>query len=189
MNKKGLSIVGSSRINGEREEHDFYPTPQYAVKMFLEKEPIVGSIWECACGEGDITKALQNFGYSDIYSSDLINRGFGEAPIDFLEYNGKKFDNIITNPPFKFANEFLNKAKKFANNKIMLLLKTTFLESASRYDMFKDAEFPLKCVYQFCKRLTFTKNGEKIKNSGMIAYAWFVWDKHHVGKPQIDWLL
>ena len=29
---KALSIVGSSRNNGEREAEDFYPTPPYAVE-------------------------------------------------------------------------------------------------------------------------------------------------------------
>lgn len=188
-NNNALSIVGSSRKNGDREENDFYPTPQYAVTKLLELEKFDGSFWECACGEGDITKALNNFGYNDVYSSDLIDRGFGESPIDFLKYDGKKFDNIITNPPFKFAQEFVEISKKFANQKIAMLLKTTFLESASRYNMFKDTEFPLKTVYQFSKRLTIYKNGEKMKNSGMIAYAWFVWDKSYKGNPQIDWIL
>ncbi len=33
---KALSIVGSSRSNGEREKDDFYPTPPYAVEELLK---------------------------------------------------------------------------------------------------------------------------------------------------------
>jgi len=62
------------------------------------------------------------------------------------------------------------------------------LESDSRYDMFQDTEFPLKTVYQFSKRVTLYKGGVKMKNSGMIAYAWYVWDKDYVGKPTIEWI-
>jgi hypothetical protein len=54
--------------------------------------------------------------------------------------------------------------------------------------MFQDKDFPLKTVYQFSKRVTLYKNGEKMKNSGMIAYAWYVWDKNYVGKPTIEWI-
>jgi hypothetical protein len=49
---KGLSIVGSSRANGEREENDFYPTPTFATEELLKREKFDGAIWECACGDG-----------------------------------------------------------------------------------------------------------------------------------------
>ena len=55
---RGLSIVGSSRNNGEREKDDFYPTPSYAVEELLNREDFVGNIWECACGEGDISEVF-----------------------------------------------------------------------------------------------------------------------------------
>ena len=54
--------------------------------------------------------------------------------------------------------------------------------------MFQDKEFPLKTVYQFSKRVSLYKNGVKMKNSGMISYAWYVWDKNYVGKPTIEWI-
>ena len=83
---KALSIVGSSRSNGEREKDDFYPTPQYAVEELLKREVFKGNIWECACGEGDISEVLKQKGYS-VYSSDLIDRGYGDTNVDFLKQN------------------------------------------------------------------------------------------------------
>ena len=59
---KALSIVGSSRNNGEREAEDFYPTPPYAVEEPLKREVFIGNIWECACGEGDISEVFKNCG-------------------------------------------------------------------------------------------------------------------------------
>lgn len=182
-----LSIVGSSRNNGEREIDDFYPTPAYATQSLLDKELFEGKIWECACGEGDMSNVFIDNGF-DIYSSDLISRGYGEAGINFLEYEGEKFDNIITNPPFKYALDFVLHAKKYANRKIAMFLKTVFLESESRYEMFQDKKFPLKTVYQFSKRVTLYKNGTKMKNSGMISYAWFVWDSSYSGEPTLKWI-
>jgi hypothetical protein len=55
--------------------------------------------------------------------------------------------------------------------------------------MFSDKVFPLKTMYQFSRRVTLYKDGKKMKNSGMIAYAWFVWDRNYVGKPSIEWIL
>lgn len=182
---KGLSIIGSSRNNGEREKDDFYPTPSYAVEELLKRETFIGNIWECACGEGDISEVFLKKGF-DVKSTDLINRGFGEIG-NFFETNFIA-DNIVTNPPFKHALEFVNEAKKKSNNKIAMFLKTVFLESEKRKTMFEDKEFPLKTVYQFSKRVTLYKNGEKMKNSGMIAYAWYVWEKGYSGKPTLEWI-
>jgi len=183
---KALSIVGSSRNNGEREIDDFYPTPAYAVEELLKREHFDGNIWECACGEGDISEVFKQKGY-DVISTDLINRGYGEQ-LDFLESN-LIVDNIVTNPPYKLSLDFVLKAKQSTKNKIAMFLKTVWLESESRYEMFQDTEFPLKTVYQFSKRVTLYKGGVKMKNSGMIAYAWYVWDKNYEGKPNIEWIL
>ena len=72
---KALSIVGSSRSNGDRGVDDFYPTPAYAVEKLLEKETFSGNIWECACGQGDISKVFIAKGFS-VHSTDLADRGF-----------------------------------------------------------------------------------------------------------------
>lgn len=182
---KALSIVGSSRSNGEREINDFYPTPAYAVEELLKRESFSEWILEPACGEGDISKCLISKGHQ-VYSSDLIDRGYGHQ-LDFFDIKDWHAD-IITNPPYKLALDFVLKSKQLSKGKIAMFLKTVWLESESRYEMFQDKEFPLKTVYQFSKRVTLSKNGVKMKNSGMIAYAWYVWDKNYVGKPMIEWI-
>jgi len=183
---RASSIVGSSRANGERQKDDFYPTPAYAVEELLKREEFIGNIWECACGDGAISEVLVKKGF-DVINSDLVDRGYG-VQLDFLKSDFVA-DNIITNPPYKFSLEFILKAKTQSRGKIAMFLKTVWLESESRYEMFQDKEFPLKTVYQFSKRVTLYKDGVKMKNSGMISYAWFVWDKSYVGKPTIEWIL
>ena len=187
---KALSIVGSSRNNGEREAEDFYPTPPYAVEELLKREVFSGNIWECACGEGDISEVFKNKGF-EVYSTDLIDRGYGDDFLDFLTFDHNdefQMDNIVTNPPYKDALAFVLQAKRKSIKKVAFFLKTVWLESDSRYDMFQDTEFPLKTVYQFSKGVSLYKGGVKMKNSGMIAYAWYVWDKDYVGKPTIEWI-
>ena len=83
------SIVRTRRKNGEREENDFYPTPTKVIKSLLEREKFDGNIWESACGEGHISKELIKYGYS-VYSTDLIDRGYGEGGIDFLDSKSLK---------------------------------------------------------------------------------------------------
>jgi len=186
-------IVGDNSNLG-RKELDFYPTPNYVVKALIDNEHFNGHIWECACGKGNISNVLKTNGYS-VYSSDLFNYEFGKTNIDFLSEN--LFDkipfisinNIITNPPFNLSLEFILQAKKIAKCKIAMFLKTSFLEGVKRYEMFQDKEFPLKCIYQFVKRVSFGKSEGTYKNGGMIAFAWFIWDKDYSGKPYINWII
>ena len=185
MNKKHLSIVGYGK---KRAESDFYPTPEPTTKALLDRETFKGLIWECASGDGAMAKAILKYTPNKVFASDIRLDVYGVPYKDFLE-SEEKAENIITNPPYRYAKEFVLKAKQQATQKIAMLLKLVFLEGIGRHAMFQDKVFPLKKVYVFCRRQKIYANGKIGKNSGLIAYAWFVWDKSHVGKPTIDWIL
>jgi len=116
-----------------------------------------------------------------------------------------KYD-IITNPPYKYANEFVTKALDNVKDgcKVAMFLKLAFLESQERYYMFM--KNPPKTVYVFSKRMVCAKNGDfyqrtedgEIKRdsngnpmmlSSAMAYAWFVWEKGYKGDSIIKWIL
>ena len=79
------TLGASNHTSNEREQHDYYATDPDAVKILLLYETFNNDIWECACGEGHISKVLEAAGYN-VFSSDLIYRGFGEPePFDFLK--------------------------------------------------------------------------------------------------------
>jgi len=189
--KTATRLVGDSK---DRIRADFYPTPGWAVEALLQREEFIGSCWEPACGKGDISKILEANGF-DVYSTDILDYGYGTPDVDFLNENSMFSDNnhnqvsnIITNPPFNIALEFINMSKKFADHKIAMFLKTTFLEGVERKIMWEDKQFPFKKMYQFSRRVSFGKEDKTHKNGGMMAFAWFVWDKKHIGSPTIDWI-
>ena len=174
-----------ANFKNDRAENDFYATPDIATLKLLEKEKFDGSIWECACGDGAISKVLKDKGYN-VYSSDLIDRNYGDETIDFFKTN-KNFDNIITNPPFKYSKEFVEHSLKSANKKVAILNKLSFLEGVKRKPFF--LETPLKKVYVFSFRIPYLKNGmHGTKRGSVMAFAWFVWENGYVGKPYIDWI-
>lgn len=179
--KRAQSLVGTS---AGRPEHDFYPTPREATVALLERETFTGDIWEPACGDGAISKVLEEYGHT-VRSTDLIDRGYGEGGKDFL-FSADTAANIITNPPFTLGEEFIWKSLACTTGKVVMLTKLQFLEGAKRKKMFEST--PLKTVYVFSKRLTMTRNGEKMKNSGMIAFQWMVWEHGYKGAPTIQWL-
>lgn len=179
--KRAQSLVGFSN---ERAENDFYPTPTEATHALLQREKFEGLIWEPACGDGAISTILEDYGY-EVLSTDLIDRGYGKGNTDFLT-SDLTAPNIITNPPFSIAEAFLKHSLNQTTGKVAFLCKLQFLEGAKRKVIFENS--PLKTVYVFSKRLTMTRNGEKMKNSGMIAFAWFVFEHGYEGEPTLSWI-
>ena len=118
-----------------------------------------------------------------VHSTDLVDRGYGKSRIDALMEFGK-VKTIITNPPYKNALEF---AEHFTHQaeKVALLLKLNFLEGKARKEFFMRK--PPKKVYVFSQRQSLMKNGQKYKG-GMMAVAWFVWEKNSKTPPNIFWL-
>ena len=168
-----------------RELNDFYSTPPEAVEALLSVESFKGDIWEPACGKGHISKVLISHGY-EVISTDLVDRGYGEPRIDFLmEYKGRA-PNIITNPPFKNATDFIRKALELSTGKVAMLMRLQALEGLERRKLFESS--PLKAVYVFSGRITMLRNDEAVKSSGMMATAWFLWSHGYDGKPTIGWL-
>jgi hypothetical protein len=178
--KRAQSLVGTSE---GRPDHDFYRTPPEATEALLNVEHFDGEIWESACGDGAICKVLEIHGHT-IKATDLIDRGYGEVH-DFLS-SPYRSDNIITNPPFRLAEQFIRLSLERTTRKVAMLCKLQFLEGAKRKQMFEST--PLKTVWVFSKRLTMTRNGEKMDNSGMICFAWFVWSHGYTGRPTLGWL-
>lgn len=184
---KGANIVGGKRVDGEREKDDFYPTPPHATEALLERESFDGDVWECACGAGHMSEVLKQHGY-DVISSDLIDRGYGITGVDFLEeYKNKRVSNVITNPPYKYAQKFVENSLECSSGKVAMLMKLAFLEGQKRNEMFKNT--PLKKVYVFSKRLNLHPTEVKDTGSGLMAFAWFVWEKGYNGDPTIEWIL
>ena len=93
-------------------ENDFYATHPESVQLFLKKckernFKLPNKIWECAVGQGHIAKELVAEGY-DVLGTDLVDRGYGEGNIDFLQLNKENLRDewkpylkcIFTNPPY-----------------------------------------------------------------------------------------
>ena len=193
------TLGASNHVEEEREQNDYYATHPKAVKVLLENEVFSKQVWEPACGEGHMSEVLKDHGYI-VKSSDLINRGYADAEVaDFLAIQkytiGSNKMDILTNPPYKFAKEFVEKALELSDEgvKIAMFLKLQFLEGQARKELFLTN--PPKVVYVSSSRLGCAKNGQfKLDKNGepviesAVAYAWFVWEKGFKGNTIIKWI-
>ncbi|WP_300434928.1 hypothetical protein [uncultured Mameliella sp.] len=164
---------------------DYYPTPGWATRALIENELFHGDIWECACGDGAMSTVLEETG-NRVISSDLYDRGYGETGVDFTQ-EMRKATNIVTNPPFHSAEEFVHAGLRNSERKFALLLRLAFLEGGGRQTRIFREKAPAR-VWVFSERITFYPRDAVRKGSGTTAYAWFVWDKDHAGPTELKWL-
>ena len=178
--------------NTERQNEDFYATNPKALYLLLEqfkKDKILlkNNVWECACGQGHLSNVLIKKGYN-VISTDLIDRGYGKVK-DFLEVDTIFDGDILTNPPFKDAECFVKKGMEILKDgcKLILFLKIQFLESKSRYELFK--KYPIKYLYVHSSRQLCCRDGAFDKyDSTTQFYAWYVFEKGYVGETILRWI-
>jgi len=193
--KSGLMLGVNPKA--ERQKEDFYATEPKALEIFIDKlnedEINLSSVWEPSCGMGHLAEVLKKNGYLEL-ATDLIDRGYGLVGVDFLgDYllnrgNTWKGD-ILTNPPFKLAEKFVEKGMNILEdgNKLILFLKIQFLEGQKRKELFK--KYPPKYVYVNSARQLCAKDGEFEKYTATTQfYAWYVWEKGFTGETIIRWI-
>lgn len=185
-NKYGfLGVKSDGKI--DRADYDFYATDPIAVEWLMKLEKLDNNIWEPACGKGHLAKPLIDAGYN-VRATDIVDRGFGEGGVDFLwtfdDWNG----DIVTNPPFKFAQEFIQHGLDIIpkGNKVCMFLKVQFLEGSRRKQLFERE--PPKTIWVSSSRINCFRNGDLdgCCNS-MLAFAWFVWEKGYKGDTIVKW--
>lgn len=183
-----VTLAASNHTERERESNDFYATEPKAMELLCDEMKFHDNIWECAVGQGHLAKTLTDRGYN-VKCSDICDRGYpGTEIIDFLTYNGKFDGDIITNPPYKFAQEFVEKALDCVNDGkyVIMFLKVQFLEGKKRKMLYENN--PPKYVYVSSSRLNCAVNGEFDRfSSSAVAYAWFVWEKGYRGDTIVKW--
>lgn len=185
MTKKKGKNFSANNATGKRKKSDFYETPYSLTRKFLDVEEFDKSLTICepACGGGAISNILK-----ERWEDDLVSAYDKET--NFL-FETRNYDYVITNPPFSLAHEFILKAKSVVNRKFALLLPLSYLHGKKRFDeIYTDEEFSLKKVYIFTR---YPMLGDKLREdgkytTGMMVYAWFVWEKGYTNEPTISWI-
>jgi hypothetical protein len=184
--------VMAQRIEAKDSADDF-PTPPWATRALIEhvlenKDSLSKlSCLEPACGAGHMAKVLDEY-FGEVFCSDAYDYGYGEI-CDFLSDSCKEAacDWVITNPPFRLAEEFVLRAIKVARRGVAILARTVFLESVGRYNSIYKTSPPTKFA-QFVERVPMVKGRLDSRATTATGYAWFVWEKNAPSKPQLIWI-
>jgi hypothetical protein len=172
---------------------DDFPTPPWATRGLIEHilngndRLSALSCLEPACGAGHMAKVLKEY-FREVQCADAYDYGYGHIR-DFLTYpyETNAVDWVITNPPFRLAEEFVLRALRVARQGVAILARTVFLESVGRYQgIFKDAP-PTKFA-QFVERVPMVRGRLDYKATTATGYAWLVWEKGAATAPRLMWV-
>lgn len=178
------SSTGNRRAPLADRGDDLYQTPPEAVRALLRVESLPSVLWEPACGPGAIARELRAAGHA-VVATDLVDYASPDqdaAGRDFLMERSAPAGTqaIVTNPPFKLAQQFVAHALTLCPL-VVMLLRLAFLESERRSDILDGGT--LARVHVFRKRLPMMhrEGWEGRRANSSMAFAWFVWDRGHTG--------
>ena len=178
---------------------DLYETAPVAVRALLDAEWLPSRIWEPACGPGAIVHELRLSGRT-VVASDIIDHGCpGQTVADFLRTTvaPRGVDCIVTNPPYRFAAEFVEHGLALCP-RVVMLLRLAFLDGGTgtrRASLARQAVLDggqLARVHQFRERLPMMHRAgwDGPIATSSTAFAWFVWDRSWRGPThmhRISW--
>lgn len=171
---------------------DDFPTPPWATRALVEHiigvEEVVGkTCLEPACGRGYMAEPLSEY-FQAVDASDAYVYGYGTQK-DFLSFpfEAKSHDWVITNPPFRLAEDFVDRAFAVARTGVAILARTVFLESVGRYQtIFRNR--PPTIFAQFTERVPMVKGRIDPRASTATGYAWFVWELNRETRSELRWV-
>lgn len=184
---KGKNYSCNNKVE-KRNKNDFYQTPYSITRHLLNNETFNYNleILEPCCGNNAIVNILK-----EKWNDNLIT--YYDIEKDFLtETETDKYSYIILNPPYRLAYDFILKCKEVCKKKFAMLLPLNYLHGKKRYDnIYCDINYPLKKVYIFTRYPLLTSDDVRedgCYNTGMMVYAWFIFEKDYIGKTEIDWI-
>lgn len=184
--------VMAQRTEGKTSLDDF-PTPPWATRALVEhaisaKGPLRSmTCLEPACGRGHMAVTLAEY-FREVTASDVFDYSFGKVA-DFLasKHANDSFDWVITNPPFRLAEEFIDRGMKIARHGVAMLTRTVFIESVGRHERLFKINPPSRFA-QFTERVPMVKGRVDKKASTATGYAWLIWEKDRLGASQLAWI-
>jgi hypothetical protein len=184
--------VSATGRGAERHPDEFYETPAWCVRRYLESRAWGEGRWlEPSAGRGAIIQAVDTWRKSMLIpavrwtavelnpsnAAGLALSGLRTFSGDFLApdiTSDSKFAFCIGNPPYMLAREFIEKAC-LLSHEVAFLLRLNFLESGKRAAFFRD--YPCD-VHVLPNRPSFLASGK----TDATAYAWFEFGANHGGR-------
>ena len=180
---------------------DDFPTPPWATRALFEhvifrfhpnRRAFKGMrAWEPCANRGFMYAPLTEY-FGHVFPSDIFDYDMGYQQHDFLmpfiPGGADPTHWIITNPPFRLAEQIIQRGRDVSRQGIAVLVRSAFLEGVDRYETLFSCN-PPTLVAQFAERVIMHKGilrdpskeyfdertGTMKRPSTATSYTWLVW--------------
>ncbi len=172
---------------------DDFPTPPWATRALCEWLMLNGAnnidhltCREPAANRGHMVAPLREY-FATVEASDIHDYGAGFPARDYLFGEAPEpVDWTITNPPFRLAEQFIDRGLATSRYGIAIIVRAAFLEGVGRFERLY-AVTPPSHVLQFSERVVMHKGRLAPEGSTATAYAWLVWMPYSRG-TELSWI-
>lgn len=188
MGANRSSAVMQQRVEPHDSLDDF-PTPPWATRALCERlGDLSGLICrEPAANRGHMVRPLLEY-FSAVAASDVHDYGAGFPVVDYLfGADPATMDWTITNPPFRLATQFIQRAIRTSRKGVAVIVRSAFLEGQARHAELFSVHRP-RLVLQFCERVVMHKGRLAPEGSTATAYAWIVFGPVPAPFTEFDWI-
>ncbi|MEX3008340.1 methyltransferase [Hoeflea sp. TYP-13] len=201
---QNTSTAVMQRRHEPKDSLDDFPTPPWATRALMENVlfPDCGfhfprdffqsrSCWEPTCNRGYMTRPLREY-FGKVYATDVYDYGWsGQQRVkDFLWPDKSKlsrsYDWLIFNPPFRLAQQFIQRAFELHPEGVATIVRTSFLEGKQRHKELFSVRRP-NIIAQFTERVPMVKGRVDEKASTATSYCWLIW-KHGCYDTEFVWI-
>lgn len=192
-----MSQNRSSAVMQQRSEpHDSlddFPTPPWATRALCEwlqqQQGFYLADYSCrepAANRGHMVAPLREY-FASVEASDVHDYGAGFEVRDYL-FPGPMgmVDFTITNPPFRLAEQFIERAAATSLAGFAVIVRAAFLEGVGRFERLFSKN-PPSAVLQFSERVVMHRGRLAPEGSTATAYAWLVWLEGE-DSTRLEWL-
>ena len=179
MSQNTSTAVMQRRVEAHDSLDDF-PTPPWATRALCEFLIREGewlghrSSREPTANRGHMVAPLREY-FDRVEGSDVHDYGAGFPVRDYLfGPEPELVDWTITNPPFRLAEQFIERGLASSRRGVAVIVRSAFLEGVGRYERLFSQHRPA-FVLQFTERVVMHKGKLSPKGSTATAYAWIVW--------------
>lgn len=194
MSQNRSTAVMQRRVEPHDSLDDF-PTPPWATRALLHRlfqhQPTSHlRAREPAANRGHMVRPLCEW-FGAVEAFDIFDYGAGFPQADYLfGPDPAPVDWTITNPPFRLAEQFIERMHRTSREGCAVIVRSAFLEGVGRFDRLFQI-LPPTDVLQFTERVVMHKGRLSPHGSTATAYCWIVWDKRSPdlhGVTTFDWI-
>ncbi len=193
MSQNRSTAVMQRRVEAHDSLDDF-PTPPWATRALCEFLAARWSLTDQVCREpaanrGHMVAPLSEY-FASVEASDVHDYGVGLPQLDYLFGAApSEVDWTITNPPFRLAEQFIERACATSRIGVAMIVRAAFLEGQGRFERLFSKNAPAH-VLQFTERVVMHKGRLAPEGSTATAYAWLIWTTHLPALPftSLHWI-